>query len=187
MAVFRNNKKILRSWLLQENWTEQNPLPQELLNSSFMEVINALFACLPQSGLIAERAAYAIGNTIAKLYLEDKEQAQVCVRRFIWHMNEESGNIGWGIPEAFGQTLAQSDGLAKAYHNILISYIYDLDGDSNFCDHAPLRISCYEALYIFGMAKPDYQEKILNVLNKNKEEDLACLQVIEKILASFMK
>ncbi len=185
MAVFRKNKEILRNWLQKPDWAEKNAFPPDLAHSGLMEIINALFACLPQSGPIAQRAAYCIGNCIARLYLEDKEQAQICVRRFIWHMNEESGNIGWGIPEAFGQTLAQSDGLAKIYHNILISYIYDIDGDSNFCDHAPLRVSCYEALYIFGMARPEYREKILTVVHKAKEDDLACLDVMKKILTDF--
>ncbi len=187
MAVFKHNKKIIRSWLENSGWSEENFLPSELENSSLMEVINALFACLPQSGIIADRAAYAIGNRIAKLFLEDKEQAQICVRRFIWHMNEESGNIGWGIPEAFGQTLAQSAGLAKIYHNILISYIYDMDSDNNFCDHAPLRVSCYKAVHILGMAQPIYQEKILEVVKKAKEDDEACLEMIAKILADFTK
>ena len=55
-------------------------------------------------------------------------------------MSEESGNIGWGIPEAFAECLAASPELAKTYHKILISYIVDLGFDDNYCDNDQLRV-----------------------------------------------
>lgn len=185
MATFRKNKQNIREWIQRTDWTQEDSLPDVFSSASDMEIINALFACLPQGGLITDRAAFILGATIASLYKKSKEQAQVCIRRFMWHMNEESGNIGWGIPQAFGQSLAQSEALAKLYHNILISYVYNISGDSNFCDYAPLRSACYEGVHIMGLARTEYREKICFVIQSSKEDDPICLQIIENILHDF--
>lgn len=185
MPTFRENKKYIREWIQKIDWTQETPLPTALASCSEMEMINALFACLPQGGLITDRAAFILGATVARLYKKNKEQAQVCIRRFMWHMNEESGNIGWGIPQAFGQSLAQSEALAKLYHKILISYVRMLEGDSNFCDHAPLRYSCYEGVYIMGLTRTEYRELICVIIQSSKEDDPACLQMVAKILHDF--
>ena len=185
MASFIRNKKIIREWIQRADWTKEAPLPEELAARPEMEIINPLFACLPQSGIITERAAYILGACVTSLYKKNKEQAQICMRRFMWHMNEESGNIGWGIPQAFGQSLAQCEELAKIYHNILISYVYNRDGDSNYCDHPPLRYNCYEGIHIMGLARKEYRERICSVIQSSKEDDPACLQIRETILHDF--
>jgi len=185
MPNFRNNKKYIREWIQRKDWTKDASLPIELAHATEMEIVNALFACLPQGDLITDRAAFILGATIAELYTKNKEQSQICIRRLMWHMNEESGNIGWGIPQAFGQSLAQCAGLAKTYHNILISYIYNTVGDGNYCDHPPLRHACYEGVYIMGLARKEYHERICFVLQSSNEDDPACLQMIEKILHDF--
>lgn len=185
--TFRRYKKILRAWLQEEDWTQSSPFPLELQNSREMEIINPLFACLPQGGILTDRAAYIIGKLVAQLFEKERELAQNCVRRFIWHMNEESGNIGWGIPQVFGQTLAQSAGLARIYHNILMSYVRDINADSTFCDHAPLRVFCYEALLIFGTGQPAFQERICSILAESKEDDEACLVKLKEVQAAFCR
>lgn len=185
MANFRANKQYIRQWIQEDNWNKNNPLPPEVMDKSEMEIINALFACLPQGDRITKRAAFILGNTIAKVYTHNREQAQICIRRFMWHMNEESGNIGWGIPQAFAQSLAHSAELAKLYHNVLISYVYDRQGDSNFCDYAPLRYACYEGIFIFGLAMPEYRERICTVLSTSQEDDAPCLEILQKIQESF--
>lgn len=187
MSTFRTNKKLIREWFSDKLITENNYLPPELMNVPEMEVINALFACLPQEKSIADKAAFALGISIAKLFEKNKEQAQICVRRFMWHMNEESGNIGWGIPMAFAETLIHSEGLTKIYDNVLISYINDKEGDSNFCDHAPLRLTCYEAVGKFAAAKPEYKEKILQIITNQKEEDEACQALCQKLIKEFQQ
>ncbi len=164
MAHFRALKTMLRAWLKREAWTRAEALPPEAAALSRLSVINALFACLPEGGLMTERAAFALGQSMAALYAEDPEAAKNIVRRFIWQMNEESGNIGWGVPEAFGETLAQCRPLAEAYHNILFSYVRDLPGDSTYCDHAPLRRSCYLAMARVLEAWPDLADRARPIL-----------------------
>lgn len=182
MSTFRTNKKNIREWFQTHIPNTEQYLPENLMQVPEMEVINALFACLPQEKEISDKAALSLGISIANLFEKNKEQAQICMRRFMWHMNEESGNIGWGIPAAFAQSLAHSEGLTKIYGNVLLSYINDKEGDSNFCDHAPLRLTCYEAVGIFAKARPEYREKAIQIIESQKEEDAACLQMSQKVL-----
>jgi HEAT repeat protein len=51
------------------------------------------------------------------------EAARVVMRRFMWSLNDESGGIGWGAPEAMGEIMAGHDGLAQEYTHILVAYM----------------------------------------------------------------
>lgn len=155
MPGFVKNKKIFAEYLKRDNW--QDYLPEIIAggNSS----VSPLFALLPTDHLLSHRAAYALGQTLAKLAETDPERARIAIRRFMWHMNEESGNIGWGIPDAFSESLAASPLLAKEYRNILLSYIIDLGYDDNYCDNDTLRRSCYWAIGNFAAHRPEMAEK----------------------------
>uniref|UniRef100_UPI0030793F60 DVU0298 family protein n=1 Tax=Desulfovibrio sp. TaxID=885 RepID=UPI0030793F60 len=97
------------------------------------------------------------------------------LRRLMWHMNEESGNIGWGIPEAFGEVLAACPRAAKEFHRVLISYVIDLGRDDNFCDHGPLRRSCFWAIGRLAQARRDLAVIARPWLLKGLEdEDIPC-------------
>jgi hypothetical protein len=100
-------------------------------------VINPLFSCLcstePQ---IKWRAITALGAVVANLAQDDMESARVVMRRMIWNLNDESGGIGWGVPETMGEVMARHEGLAREYVNILVSYIRE---DGNFLEHEPLQ------------------------------------------------
>ena len=100
-------------------------------------VINPLFSCLcstePQ---IKWRAVTALGAVVANLAQDDMESARVVMRRLIWNLNDESGGIGWGVPETMGEVMARHEGLAREYVNILVSYIRE---DGNFLEYEPLQ------------------------------------------------
>lgn len=153
---FRAIKALLRPWFTKVDWQKDAPLPPETQNSTLISLVNPLFACLPEGAAITDRAAFALGGVLTQLYLNSPEEAKNIVRRFMWHMNEESGNIGWGIPEAFGETLAQCPPLCDAFHRVLFSYIRDKDGDSTYCDHDILRRSCYKAIGIVLKKRPEF-------------------------------
>jgi hypothetical protein len=53
----------------------------------------------------------------------------------MWQLNDESGGIGWGCPEAMGEIMARNENLAKEFWCILISYIRP---DGNFLEHEVL-------------------------------------------------
>ena len=155
MATFARNKRSFASHLKKDNWREYL---QEIVEGGTASV-SPLFSFLLGEPLLAHRAAFALGQTLAKLAETDPERARIAVRRFMWHMSEESGNIGWGIPYAFSEALSASPLLAKEYRNILISYIIELGFDDNYCDNDLLRRQCYWAIGNFAAHRQDLAEK----------------------------
>jgi Vesicle coat complex, various subunits len=121
------------------------------------------------------RAAVALGLVTARLAEKQPEAAKNIIRRLMWHLNEESGNIGWGIPEAFAEILAASEPLAKDFHRILISYVIDLGRDDNYCDNDTLRRSCYWAIGRLAQARPQMCLSARPWLIKGLEDvDMVC-------------
>jgi HEAT repeat protein len=97
------------------------------------QVINPLFSFLYNiDEQIRWRAVIAMGAVVAKNADEDMEWARVVMRRLMWNLNDESGGIGWGSPEAMGEILACHEALAEEYNRILISYAKE---DGNFQEH----------------------------------------------------
>jgi len=95
--------------------------------------INPLFSFLyNRDEKIKWRAVTAMGAVVSNLADEDMESARVIIRRLMWNLNDESGGIGWGSPEAMGEILTCHETLAKEYSQILISYTRE---DGNFQEH----------------------------------------------------
>jgi rubredoxin len=69
------------------------------------------------------RAVKALGQVTAQLFFEDPERARKVIRQLIWNLNDESGGIGWGMPEAMGEILAVIPALRKEYTSLLVAYI----------------------------------------------------------------
>lgn len=176
MANLRSKKKELKALLSNPDWRQALP---EIADMG-MPATGALFSFLLLAPELAHRAAVALGMTVAKIYERNPEAARNVIRRFMWHMNEDSGNIGWGIPCAFAETLAHSRGLAKEYAHILISYVMDLGSveygvADNYCDHAALRRDCFWAVGRLARAWPDLTEKARPWLVRGlSDEDSIC-------------
>lgn len=150
MARMRIAKQKYRNWLATPQWRAH----LESIAADGTESIGPLLSFLLLDPLTRHRAAVALGASAARLARTAPEAARNILRRLMWHMNEESGNIGWGIPEAFAEILAASESLARDFHRVLCSYIMDLDRDDNYCDHAILRRSCYWAVGRLAQERP---------------------------------
>lgn len=189
MTRFCSLKALIRPWLKQADWSPLYALPPEITANptlSLLSLVNPLFACLTEGDTTAERAAVVLGGVLSQIYAESPESAKNIVRRFMWHMNEESGNIGWGIPEAFGETLAQCRPLADNFYRVLFSYIRDLPGDSTYCDYAPLRRSCYKAVGRVAKARPDLASDALPLLEAGRADpDEMCREIATKLFAEL--
>ena len=75
------------------------------------------------------------------------EAARIILRQCLWRLNEECGGLGWGIPEALGETLARHQRLASEFHRMLASYVREeTHGEGNYLEHAGLRRGVYWAL-----------------------------------------
>ena len=109
----------------------------ELCRLPARQVINPLFSFLYDNDPeIKWTAVTAMGAVVAKLADSDMEAARVIMRRLMWNLNDESGGIGWGSPEAMGEILARQEGLAKEYADILISYMRE---DGNYLENEVLQ------------------------------------------------
>ena len=101
------------------------------------KVINPLFSFLHSTDSKTKWATVAaFGAVVSNLADQDMESARVIMRRLMWQLNDESGGIGWGCPEAIGEIIACHGGLAREYARVLISYIRE---DGNFLEHEPLQ------------------------------------------------
>lgn len=106
---------------------------EELYSWPARQAINPLFSFLYNlDEQIRWRAVIAMGAVVAKLADEDMESARVIMRRLMWNLNDESGGIGWGSPEAMGEILACHEALSEEYNRILTSYAKE---DGNFQEH----------------------------------------------------
>jgi hypothetical protein len=95
----------------------------ELNRFTPMQVINSLFSFLYHGDRSIKREAVSMmGSTVAGLAEDNMESGRNVVRRLMWNLNDESGSIGWGSPEAMGEILARHEKLAAEYGHILASY-----------------------------------------------------------------
>jgi HEAT repeat protein len=97
---------------------------QEISRLPARQAVNPLFSFFYHSDdLIKWRAITAMGVLVSELAEINIESARVIIRRLLWNLNDESGGIGWGSPEALGEIMARHPKLAEEYSDILISYI----------------------------------------------------------------
>jgi hypothetical protein len=88
------------------------------------KAIKPLFSCLCSCDQqVKWYAVSAMGQAVATLASLEMETARVIMRRFMWMLNDESGGIGWGVPEAMGEVLACHWGLAEEYSHVLVSFM----------------------------------------------------------------
>jgi HEAT repeat protein len=116
------------------------------------QVINPLFSFLLHSDeRLRWRAIAAMGAVVENLAREDMEGARVIVRRLLWSLNEESGGIGWGAPEAMAEIMARHEGLAREYSHMLVSY---MDSEGNFLEYEGLQRGLLWGLVRLARVRP---------------------------------
>lgn len=110
---------------------------EEISRLHCRQAVNPLFSFL-QSGneKLKWGAVKAMGYVVSQLADCDLEAARVIMRRLMWNLNDESGGMGWGSPEAMGEILATHSGLAREYAHILLSYARE---DGNYLEHEGLQ------------------------------------------------
>lgn len=155
MSRFRRVKKDLRAILIDPQWQDRL---KELDEWSPQELVPPLFSLrLDRDEAVRWRVVTAFGLTAKRMADASMEKARVLMRTCMWHMNEESGNLGWGVPHFMGEAMAMSDKVAKEFHKILVSYIFcDADCDGNFLDHPELRRDVFWGLARLAGERPDY-------------------------------
>jgi len=113
-------RKLVRSLLESPDFEEAI----RRIDISPKKLINPLLCFLFEtSEVIRWRAVRAVGITVSAIAEKALEPARTIMRRLIWSLNDESGGIGWGAPEAMGEIMAENEALAREYYRILVSYI----------------------------------------------------------------
>jgi hypothetical protein len=131
---FRQLKKDVFKLLIRDDFpdtlTQFSRLPGR-------QVINPLFSFLFHGDEIVRwHAVSAMGVVTAGLADKNMESARVIMRRLIWNLNDESGGIGWGSPEAMGDIMARSRPIAREFSKILVSYALP---HGNYLEHGLLQ------------------------------------------------
>ena len=126
---------------------------QELRQLPASRVINPLIGALCSNNETARwHAITALGPIMADLADNDMEAARVVMRRFMWSLNDESGGIGWGAPEAMGEIMAGHDKLADEYGHMLVAYMRE---DGFYLELPQLQQGLMWGLARLTIAKPD--------------------------------
>ncbi|MFO7965481.1 MAG: hypothetical protein R6U50_16270 [Desulfobacterales bacterium] len=130
----RRLKENIRRLLLEEDLDRGF---SEIVRYPGRRIVNPLFSFLYAGNeLLKWRAVSAMGVVVDNLARENMESARIVMRRLMWNLNDESGGIGWGSPEAMGEIMAQNENLAVEYHSILISFMAE---DQNYLEHHVLQ------------------------------------------------
>lgn len=157
MSRFRRVKKDVRAILADDGWQDRL---DELNGWPPGELVPPLFNLrLDKDEAVRWRAVTAFGMTAARMAEASMEKTRVLMRTCMWYMNEESGNLGWGIPHFMAEAMVRSEKIAKEFHKILASYIFcDEDCDGNFLDHPELRRDVFWGLARLAGKRPEYVE-----------------------------
>ena len=83
---------------------------------------------------------------------KELEAARIVMRRFLWSLNDESGGIGWGAPEAMAEIMCHSPVLRHEYLHMLISYMRE-DGENLFEDGNYLELPMLQRGLLWGIGR----------------------------------
>jgi len=180
MSSGRDIKREVFALLESPDWDQGQ---KKLFDLPLQKVVGPLFSSLCNSNpLVKWRGVTAFGLVVPRMADAAMEKARIVMRRFIWSLNDESGGIGWGAPEAMGEIMANHEKLAGEYHSILCFYIHETEsGEDTFLEHALLRRGAVWGIARLAQARPEMAamatEDLIKVL---KDEDatlrgLACL------------
>jgi len=142
-------KRVFR--LLQED--DFDGALDELCSLPGRQVVNPLISFLLHKEEKSRwRAIVAMGAVVKELAETDIEGARVVMRRLMWSLNDESGGIGWGAPEAMAEIMARHEGIALEYGAVFASY---MDEDGNFLEYEALQRGLMWGLVRLALARPE--------------------------------
>ena len=108
--------------ILQHNGLEE--IFKKIAGYDFRQLINPLFSALcHREENVRWSAVFCFGRIVPQRAEQDMVSARIVMRRFLWSLNDESGGIGWGVPEAMAEVMCHSAALRKEYLHMLISYM----------------------------------------------------------------
>ena len=117
------------------------------------DLINPLFTALcSTSDRVRFNAVRAFGWAVPAIADRDLESARIIMRRFLWSLNDESGGIGWGAPEAMAEIMLRDERLAKEYLHMLVSYMRE-DGPEPHQDGNYIELPMLQRGVLWGIGR----------------------------------
>jgi hypothetical protein len=126
------------------------------------DLIATLFSALcHRDELVRWHAVSVFGTTVSRMAGQDMESARIVMRRFLWSLNDESGGIGWGAPEAMAEIMILSRPLAEEYLHMLVSYMRE-DGPEAFQDGNFIELPMLQRGLLWGIGRlvPRYRQTL---------------------------
>ncbi|WP_027357995.1 DVU0298 family protein [Desulforegula conservatrix] len=148
-------------------------------------VLAVLFSMYFDSNqLLRWRAITATGSIVSKMADENMESARIVMRRLMWTLNDESGGIGWGSPEAMGEIMSRHRKLADEYNRILISYLME---DGNYLELEMLQRGALWALARLAGERPDLCIKAKGLIKPYFSSDDKEIKGIAAMISGILK
>ena len=158
----RQLKHQVVSLLQRENLAAVN---QNLSSYDQKSLVSPLISCLCHTD---ERVRWysvsALGPVINAIAAQEFEAARLVMRRFLWMLNDESGGIGWGVPEALSEAMYHNERLAAEYMHMLVSYARS-DGPELFQDGNFIELPLLQRGVLWGLCRlaEKYREQLVNI------------------------
>ncbi|MFP4348771.1 MAG: DVU0298 family protein [Thermodesulfobacteriota bacterium] len=130
------------------------PELREIRQYPLKQVVSPLFSYFYNADeRVRWHAVTAMGAVVSDLAEGGNlEYARVVMRRMMWNLNDESGGIGWGSPEAMGEAMARNDTLAGEFGNIIVSYLME---EGNYLEHPMLQQGLLWGIGRLARARPE--------------------------------
>lgn len=167
------NRRALKAWLLEALAEEDlREVACYLENNGSHHIINPLFIALCNtSERVRWNAVWCFGQVVPRMARKEPESARIIMRRFLWSLNDESGGIGWGAPEAMAEIMCNCDLLRHEYLHMLLSYMRE-DGQELYQEGNYLELPMLQRGLLWGIGRL-CQEHRSEMLEKDAAKDIA--------------
>ncbi len=148
-----SSRRIKQDVLALLALTDLDRISSEMRQYAEKDLVNPLFSALSRpEEMIRWHAVSIFGQVVPRLADQNMEAARIVMRRFLWSLNDESGGIGWGAPEAMAEIMLHHDQLAEEYLHMLLSYLHP-DGPLEHQDGNFLELPALQCGLLWGIGR----------------------------------
>ncbi|MBU0663655.1 MAG: hypothetical protein KJ990_03825 [Proteobacteria bacterium] len=148
-----SSRRIKQDVLALLALTDLDRISTEMRLYAEKDLVNPLFSALSRpEEMVRWHAISIFGQVVPHLADQDMEAARIVMRRFLWSLNDESGGIGWGAPEAMAEIMLHHDRLAEEYLHMLLSYLHP-DGPLEHQDGNFLELPALQCGLLWGIGR----------------------------------
>ena len=148
-----NRRQLKNEVLILLQKTSIDDIWAQLAKYPLQSLVNPLFIALcRREARVRWNGVRCFGWVVPKIAEKELEAARVVMRRFLWSLNDESGGIGWGAPEAMAEIMCHNSVLRHEYLHMLISYMRE-DGEELFADGNYLELPLLQRGLLWGIGR----------------------------------